>query len=231
MVEAGCKGGEFTLTEDCYHFHFHLLIFSKWIGKEAAAIAWTECLSRAYQEKVGRDVELKTISGLCVVDVRAVKSRVAGLMSTPSAVSLQFAIQEVLKYLTKADSWLKVSDVELVKLAEIPRWPRLFEIFGNYCRRARKSLTPTSLDTSALSDAKTAGKIPSGYRQNLENPPFEEWKNLFLKRVAGIRDFRRRFLAEKFPYATFWDLVGRTLQGYQHRRSVLLQAEDVGVQC
>ena len=126
------------MKEDGCHFHFHVLIFSKWIIREAAAVEWTKCLNGAYQKKVGREVAVKTTSGLYVVDIRAVKPKASGLMSTPTAVSLGFAVREVLKYVTKSDSWLKVSGSQLVKLTEFSRGPRLFEIFESCCKRIGK---------------------------------------------------------------------------------------------
>lgn len=50
-------------------------------------------------------------------------------------IALHSAIKELTKYLTKASSWSKVSDDQLVEIAEVQRWPRCFELLGEWRRK------------------------------------------------------------------------------------------------
>jgi hypothetical protein len=46
-----------------------------------------------------------------------------------SANALKGAVQEVCKYITKSDSWEKISEKDLLGIARIERFPRMFELF------------------------------------------------------------------------------------------------------
>jgi hypothetical protein len=71
------------------------------------------------------------------VDVRAVRSKKSKDFSDAD-ISIADAIKEVLKYVTKSDSWLKLPDAHLVEVASIRRWSRMFEVLG-VCRPAAPS--------------------------------------------------------------------------------------------
>jgi microcompartment protein CcmL/EutN len=51
-------------------------------------------------------------------------------------ISIDGAVEEVSKYITKSESWLKVSDAQLVEVASVPRWFRAVELLGD-CREKR----------------------------------------------------------------------------------------------
>lgn len=119
---------------------------------------WTKCLSQATRE-FGREIEwsasptaegwyssLPTADGEVVefqpttaaaanIDIRIVREK-----GRPSngEIGLPSAVKELTKYITKASCWPEVSDSQLVEIAEVRRWPRCFELLGEWRRRIKK---------------------------------------------------------------------------------------------
>jgi replication protein len=151
IARAGVKGEEFTLGDskrlaregrewslerDGYHFHIHLLVCSGWVEWARLGDEWTCCLAKAAQEK-GVALSFNTSHGRAVVDVRLVVNRQTKKRGT---VSLDGAVEEVSKYITKSESWLKVSDAQLLEVASVRRWFRAVELLGE-CRASGESVT------------------------------------------------------------------------------------------
>ena len=83
----------------------------------------------------GEVVEVQpTTAAKANVDVRMVREK-----GRPSdgEIGLPGAVKELTKYITKAGSWSDVSDEQLVEIAEVRRWPRCFELLGEW-RRTKK---------------------------------------------------------------------------------------------
>jgi hypothetical protein len=83
---------------------------------------WTECIKTAFRE-FNLPCEFKTDDGLAMVKIKRLSSSVNGLKG---------AIQEVCKYITKSDSWEKLPQKDLIEIASIKRFWRMFEIFGSF---------------------------------------------------------------------------------------------------
>lgn len=144
LVHAGVKGEEFTLgdarlleregrewslEQDGFNFHLHALIYSGWIVWSRLGKEWTDCL-RTAAARLNVSLTFNTSHGRAVVDVRLVVNRETKAKGT---IRLKGAIEEVSKYITKSESWLKVPDVQLVEVASVPRWFRAVELLGE-CR-------------------------------------------------------------------------------------------------
>jgi hypothetical protein len=130
-IRAGVKGLEFTLSEGGgYHVHLHLLALSGWVSWLELGEEWTVCIKKALLE-AGLSDYIPTSHGRAVVDVRLVTS--TNKSKSRSVISEVGAVEEVCKYLTKVESWLKIPDSELVAVAEVPRWARMVEVLGD-CR-------------------------------------------------------------------------------------------------
>jgi len=127
------KSEEFTLTRKGYHYHIHLLVRSKYIFFDRLRTEWTECVRAAYKA-AGIDLKVSTADRLLIVNCQRVSS-VTG------------AIKEVCKYITKSDSWRKISKKELLQVALITRWHRMFELGGTFAERNRnKAPLPSTTD-------------------------------------------------------------------------------------
>jgi hypothetical protein len=118
-IRGGSKSEEFTITENGYHYHFHLLCITRFLSFDKFRHEWTECLKTAFRE-LNLPCEFKTEDNLAMVKIKRLNSSLNGLKG---------AIQEVCKYVTKSNSWEKISEEDLLDIAKIERFPRMFELF------------------------------------------------------------------------------------------------------
>jgi hypothetical protein len=118
-VRGGSKSEEFTITENGYHYHFHLLCVTRFLSFDKFRREWTECLRIAFRE-LNLPCDFNTADGLAMVKIKRLNSSVNGLKG---------AVQEVCKYVTKSDSWEKISENDLLDIAKVERFPRMFELF------------------------------------------------------------------------------------------------------
>jgi hypothetical protein len=121
-VRGGSKSEEFTLTANGYHYHYHLLCATRFLNFNEFRRVWTECIKTVFKE-FNLPCEFKTDDGLAMVKIKRLSSSVNGLKG---------AIQEVCKYITKSDSWEKLPQKDLIEIASIKRFWRMFEIFGSF---------------------------------------------------------------------------------------------------
>jgi hypothetical protein len=123
---------------------------------------WTRCITQAAQE-FGRTIEWNasaaheawyscfplnggevievqpTTAAKANVDVRIVREKGR---ATEGEIGLPSAVKELTKYITKAGSWSEVSDEQLVEIAEVRRWPRCFELLGEWRRSTKRDSVP-----------------------------------------------------------------------------------------
>jgi hypothetical protein len=109
------KSGEFTVREDrTYHAHIHLLAISFFVPEDLIKWHWTNCVEKAFNE-FGIEFKAKQANvNLKLVD------------------SLERAIKEICKYMTKSESWEKIPPDQLLEITRIKRWDRLFEVTGRF---------------------------------------------------------------------------------------------------
>lgn len=152
-VRAGVKGAEFTLGDryrreqrawspalDGFHVHLHLLILSPWLNGHVLREKWTNALLTAWEE-VGIYHDINTRDGLAVCHLKPV-----------TQANCEGVLSEVAKYITKSESWLSIPDEQLVEIASVERWPRMFELLGE-CRAAASR---SSAATSAIGEGADA---------------------------------------------------------------------------
>ncbi|MGI8555849.1 MAG: hypothetical protein ACR2LT_05785, partial [Pyrinomonadaceae bacterium] len=89
---------------------------------EAFRREWTDC-ARIIFKKYNLPFEIGTSDGLLMVKIERLN---------PSRIGLKGAIQEVCKYITKSDSWEKIPEKDLIEIASIERFPRMFELLGSF---------------------------------------------------------------------------------------------------
>lgn len=239
-VAGGVKGSEYTLGEDeaswkpdesGYHVHMHLMIFAEWVPWEELQEEWTECITKAWAD-VGHKLEINTTSGKVLTRISLVVPKAK--KGSKTVISQEAAIQEVVKYITKSDTWLKVPDEHLFECATLKRWPRMFELFGVARESNRKEVVKqeavveeqqTILDTPSLSEAKSElesadtgglnhGEIKTKTRELpmldwLDFMPFSEWVVKVGIKLNKRREFRKKMLAEKYFSASFMTLDGK----------------------
>lgn len=222
-VKGGIKSVEFTVRPDGYHVHIHLLVLSEHLPVNSETERRFERLRKRRRLFIGnlRDemaYALKAaqiaLNGLPIVAVYDVKNRNLKARGNRE-ISLEKALLETAKYITKSESWDKIPDASLVELAEITRWKRMFEILGASIRRGESSEATEDENASlvhkqTLSAGENANLIKRGnlepsatWRQLLNALDFDTWQRQMKARINRIRAFRTASLSNYFSAATF----------------------------
>ncbi len=126
------KSVEFTVRENkTYHDHIHLLVIGFYIPEALMKQAWTNCVRTAFKEfGVPGIVKQAHANFELVRDVN-------------------HSLKEVCKYLTKTTTWEEIPAEQLIEIAEIERWDRLFEVSGRF----RQTLARLKADDAVAADA------------------------------------------------------------------------------
>jgi hypothetical protein len=199
-ILGGCRSEEFTITPTGFHYHMHLLCITKYIHWATYRAQWTDCVLEAFDFVIRQRPPIHTVDGLVIANATKIGS-------------LDGAMKEVAKYLTKADGWAKLDKSSLLDVARIPRFPRMFEQFGCLSNRA---LSPA--DAGALDDAAEKNKAILDKECISDGTTSEKWRNItdearaaeylhdLYQRFGEIREFRQRQLKRKYHAAQFWRL-------------------------
>lgn len=187
LFRGGSKSEEFTVTENGFHYHLHVLVISKWFLYQELRRVWTECVEKAFADaKV--PFEVNTKDGLLICKFKDV-------------TSTERSIQEVCKYVTKSDSWVKMHVQSLTDVALVRRWFRMFELFG--CLSDRQSVREereSIVHTSSLSDGESPS--PRRYWRDFVNQ-FDDLQYLTELRIefAEAKQYRLEQLRRRWPEA------------------------------
>jgi hypothetical protein len=136
------KSIEFTVRKNkTYHDHIHLLAISFFLPDELLKQAWTDCVRTAFEE-----------FGIQFVAKQANANY--KLVRNPTDM-----VKEVCKYITKTTTWDEIPPEQLIEIAEIERWDRLFEVSGRFRQTlARLKAEDAAADPSSSSNKKTTLK-------------------------------------------------------------------------
>ncbi len=238
-VIGGIKGIEFTVRTtgnetDGFHVHIHLLLLSKFIAVDSDTAKkferhlkkfnlsdktlqgeWRYCLNKAGAGD-GSRIHYKRLV-VSVMDTKNHSERIRGDKTNESA------IMETAAYMCKFESWQAISDKDLLRIAEIERWGRMFEVLGagrpsydeskeiDDAPNADASLVPNPNLKSGNNDSPnksldTAKKFT--WRTRFKLMPFAAWKLWQESEIEKQQAFRRRQLALMNPLATFMTLDG-----------------------
>ena len=135
-VLAGIKGIEDRLTAKGSHVHAHILILARFWDQIQASAEWTAVLGSKGNARIQDIVNRRTLGG----------------DEDGPEVSLEHAINETCKYITKTSDLLepdadghRVTRDTLIELCDIWRWPRMFELLGA-ARQIRQAPGAARLD-------------------------------------------------------------------------------------
>lgn len=233
-IRGGSKSEEFTITENGYHYHIHLLCVTRFISYERLRREWTECLEVAFKDS-GIEFNVLTSDSLAMVRVERVSGK----------KNLQNAVLEVCKYITKNDSWEKIPPADLIEIASIKRFPRMFELFGCFRdhRENQKSEASveapnseasvkynesdgakTILDTKQISDGSDSfsdefsGNSPpedvskprrrENWRVFIEKYGIDDYIERLTNEIHRAWEYRKYALKSRYPFAQFCTLDG-----------------------
>lgn len=201
-IRGYCKSEEFTLTRRGFHYHIHALVIARYLDYAALRTEWTVCV-RAVFQAAGLELTAATADKLLIVNAQNV-------------ASLDDAINEVAKYITKSNSWQKIRHEELIEIASIQRWNRLFELGGSLKARRQKPLPSaeeaevkaepiprgpyiykTILDTEELTDG-TQRTTSESWRQQLKNLGRLRYCQRLMHQIRNAQAFRIRQISKKY---------------------------------
>jgi hypothetical protein len=131
---------------------------------EAKARGWAVVTTEAEAASVAGGVWLDWRAageGGVVVDVRSIRSKRGNETET---ISQRDALNEVLKYATKGADWLKLPNSELVEVATVKRWSRMFEVLGD-CK------AETQTETGNVESAEAHALLDTPYLSGTEFLP------------------------------------------------------------
>jgi hypothetical protein len=190
-VRAGYRGIEFTTnkTTGLVHVHLHALLLSKFLRPSDVRAQWQDCITKAWQS-FGVSLRFPA-SGAVIKIVHELTAKNSG--------SLDNAILETAKYCADGAAWASLSDNELIEIANLDRFPRLFEVVGE----ARKFGRDIILDNPDLSDGEILPKLKT------TKPKSNRELSTLNLRVNVNRTYRKAQLIKRFPVAKFKTLDGR----------------------
>ncbi len=173
-IRAGAKSKEFTLgdewqrqqrnwtlEDDGFHIHAHLIVAAKWIENRKInektgekyyrelAEEWKKALVKSAR-KHGVVLDFNTDDGLPIVDVRLVKNR--GESVGAGEISLKDAITETAKYITKQSTLEHLPVDQLMEISRFLKGKRMIEPLGEANKRKGKG-TPKKAVTASSSDS------------------------------------------------------------------------------
>jgi hypothetical protein len=189
----GCKSEEFTLTKRGYHYHMHCIVRGRFVIYSSLRHFWTEALRVAF-ERCGKDLSIATSDSMAIANIQRIGS-------------ISEAIKEVAKYITKASSWRRLKPSDLLDVARIERWPRMFEFFGSFRNLTGvavpedddRPIDKTILDTKCLSD----GESVRGWRSQCRSIGVAKYLVYLARQIIEQRQFRMEQLKFHYKAATF----------------------------
>jgi len=154
------QGRPWTLDDDGYHIHAHLIVAAKWIENRKInektgekyyrelAEEWKKALVKSAR-KHGVVLDFNTDGGLPIVDVRLIKNR--GESVGAGEISLKDAIAETAKYITKQSTLEHLPVDQLMEISRFLKGKRMIEPLGEANKRKGRG-TPKAAIAEPVSD-------------------------------------------------------------------------------
>jgi hypothetical protein len=191
------KSIEFTVRSDgSYHAHIHLLAICFYLPEKQLKRLWRRSLQSAFAAS-GLDWRCETKDNSPVVNIKLVDS-------------IENALNEVCKYVTKSESWEKIPAAHLLEVASVKRWGRMFELAGRLkasaklikakkevikqiqAERKNDDTDLNYLDTKYLIDGEAAAEISEF--SNISNQSLEVKREIKIKREKWREIIREKGL-------------------------------------
>lgn len=190
-IQGGTKNEEFTVTRNGYHWHIHGLWQSRYIDYQDCRWNWTQCVRSAFEAK-GLPFAANTKDEMLILKIKRI-------------ASMDNAINEVSKYVTKADSWRKVPPDTLLSVCRIARFPRMFDTFGTF-KLSSLGGVPDEEEASIVHTKSITDGEANGWRRASMTHTTQDFVTEMQSIVSDTFAYRREALKHRFPYATFTHL-------------------------
>lgn len=220
LIRGGVKSEEFTMTSNGFHYHLHTIFQTQnWIMYNEIRRTWTDCVKTSFLQHGRESLWLESLDRRRRSNAKwnsdnpngPIKEDLNLIVKCKLIQPTERSIQEVCKYVTKADSWSRMRKSDLVEIALVERWNRMFELFGSFAKRENlpDSGTPLAIvHTESLSD----GILPSKtyWRQIVETCDPEVYLYNLETRIDAQIQFGLRNLYYKFsgkPIVSFTEIM------------------------
>ncbi|MET0754377.1 MAG: hypothetical protein ABWZ66_13425 [Pyrinomonadaceae bacterium] len=226
-IQGAFLGQEMTIGDGStknsthYHVHTHALLLAKYVEQWKLADVWTECVETACKE-FGVDFVMTNLkTNRLVVDIRDVRK-----YTKKRSIKMDDAVIELCKYTTKGSDFEKVPAEELVEIEYALRGRQMVKTYGCFNSQKGKgkkknSTKDTSVHNPHITDAKVKfvrneRKVKSLVKlgeEMISQGKREDWLKVLRITMEARRDFRRKYLAMKYPHAVFKTLDGQIWKG------------------
>lgn len=143
-IKGTIKTLEYTTDEsraNPYHVHINLLTDSPFIAHLPFKEDWTKAVKIAV-EHFGKKWETpKTANGFLNVYLKRIVAHPVTKQNEHKEINQADVVFEVVKYVTKNDSWQKLPAAQLAEVCENDRFFRFFEVTGT-CRKVAREIRP-----------------------------------------------------------------------------------------
>jgi hypothetical protein len=217
-VRGAVIGGEVTPGQRITHFHFHahILGYTRAIKAQEMREQWTECLKVAAAKLGVAELPINTRDGLAVANIK----RVVPKVESGRDVTLEMAIQETCKYTVKGVDFLAFPAEHLCQLERVLRGRRLITTFGECNESKGRSREAGYVHKQGINDGSKTDVVTEKPRTLLEKGAEliragrrEEWRRELTAEYARRRAWRIDQLRYKYPRAVFRTLAGEVFYG------------------
>lgn len=215
LLRGGVKTEEFTVTANGIHYHLHSIVLCRWFLYEELRRVWTDCVKESFKEHelehLWNEYEqrrLKQWNEYYADNPEKLAHPNLNLQVKIKPVTpTERSVQELCKYVTKADSWTKMRKTDLTEVAMISRWHRMFELFGSFSNRpGRANGTALAIvHTEPLTDGLAVAR-PQYWRTVVEEMDVEVYLINLEDKIQQQKERRWRDLIRKYPNHTITTL-------------------------
>jgi hypothetical protein len=131
FVRGVIRSNEFTAKLDrknLYHYHTNLLLDCPYLPHLTLKQEWTKYLKKSFKY-FGIEWHCPTENGFPNVYIKRIVSK---LNDDKNEVLREKVISELCKYATKSQDWDNVPIEDIAEIAELERFPRMFEVLGSF---------------------------------------------------------------------------------------------------
>jgi hypothetical protein len=131
FVRGAIRSNEFTAKLDrknLYHYHTNLLLDCPYLPHLILKREWAIYLKKSFKH-FGIEWHCPTKNGLPNVYIKRI---VANVKDGEKEISREKVVSELCKYATKPQDWDNVPIEDVAEIAELERFPRMFEVLGSF---------------------------------------------------------------------------------------------------
>ncbi len=131
FVRGVIRSNEFTAKLDrknLYHYHTNLLLDCPYLPHLTLKQEWTKYLKKSFKH-FGIEWHCPTENGFPNVYIKRIVSKVN---DEKKEIGREKVISELCKYATKPQDWDNVPIEDIEEIAELERFPRMFEVLGSF---------------------------------------------------------------------------------------------------